>query len=157
MSNPFLSSAAANQFPPLAKPPMPTAPGDLYLIGLLGMQAGLEAARKALNARAAFADADETRLILVQLGLIQSDYVMLDAMITAYLSSSTISLKISQERLERIRATVDQLQGLIADRDNVRRIVLLVTQLLNDATPDSVPAANGAITESDLHAGLEDD
>ena len=42
MSDLFLSTLPVNQQAPVAKPPMPTTPGDLYLLGLLAMQSGLE-------------------------------------------------------------------------------------------------------------------
>ncbi|WP_374586489.1 hypothetical protein [Pseudoduganella sp.] len=132
MSNLFLSTAANTKTLGAATPPMPTSPGSLYLIGLLAKQDGLKVAKNALVARTAYADKDETRFINVQLGNIQSDYAKIDAMITAYLSSSAIVQPISQQGLARIRAIVEQLQDLVAKRDRASNILQLVTQLLNE-------------------------
>lgn len=132
MSNLFLTTAANGKAQPTATPPMPTSPGSLYLIGLLAKQEGLRVAKNALLARSAYADKDETRFINVQLGNIQSDHARIAAMITAYLSSSAIVQPISQEGLARIRATVEQLQDLVAKRDRATNILQLVTQLLNE-------------------------
>lgn len=151
MSDLFLSTLAENQEVPVAKPPMPSSPGSLCLIGLLALQDGLDEARKALNARAAYADADETRHIRIQMGLIQSDYVKIDAMITAYLSSSTITMAIDQNALVKIRGIVEQLQGLNAQRERVTDIVNLVTRLLNGWKSPTRP---GTVTEADLAAHL---
>lgn len=144
MSNLFLSTAANNKGLAAATPPMPTSPGSLYLIGLLAKQDGLRVAKNALVARAAYADKDETRFINIQLGNIQSDYARISAMVTAYLSSSAIAQPISQEGLARIRATVDQLQDLVAKRDRATNILQLVTQLLNEWDgQDEEPAQEG--------------
>ncbi|XLZ71298.1 hypothetical protein ABT364_04850 [Massilia sp. SR12] len=132
MNKLFLSTNANSKGLAGATPPMPTSPGSLYLIGLLAKQDGLRVAKNALLARAAYADKDETRFINVQLGNIQSDYARIAAMITAYLSSSAIVQPISQQGLARIRATVEQMQDLVAKRDRATNILQLVTQLLNE-------------------------
>ena len=147
MSNLFLSTAANTKALGAATPPMPTSPGSLYLIGLLAKQDGLKVAKNALVARTAYADKDETRFINVQLGNIQSDYAKIDAMITAYLSSSAIVQPISQQGLARIRAIVEQLQDLVAKRDRASNILQLVTQLLNewDGQDEAAPDAGNAL------------
>lgn len=146
MSNLFLSSAEGNLQPPAANPPMPTSPGSLYLIGLLAKQDGLKVAKNALIARAAHAGMDETRYINIQLGNIQSDYVKIDAMVTAYLSNSTIVQGITQKGLARIREIVGQLQALVAKRDRATDILLLVTELLNEWDGEGQDAAgSGAL------------
>lgn len=143
MSSLFLTPAATNKGVAGATPPMPTSPGSLYLIGLLAKQDGLRVAKNALVARAAYADKEETRFINVQLGNIQSDYARIAAMITAYLSSSAIVQPISQQGLARIRATVEQLQDLVAKRDRATNILQLVTQLLNEWDGQDAPQDGG--------------
>lgn len=151
MSKLFLSTAESNKALAPATPPMPTSPGSLYLIGLLAKQDGLKVAKNALVARAAHADKDETRFINVQLGNIQSDYAKIEAMITAYLSSSAIVQPISQKGLAQIRAIVEQLQDLVAKRDRATNILQLVTQLLNewDGQGEAADAEAGALRIAD--------
>jgi len=143
MNDLFISTTSIGTGAP-GTPPMPTSPGSLYLVGLLAKQQGLTVARNALNARAAVADADETQQIGVQLKMIQSDYVKIDAMITAYLATSTIYRAISKEGLTRIRSIVEQLQGLVAKRNTVTEVIILVTQLLNEWDGPPKAAANGS-------------
>jgi len=122
--------------------PVPTDSGDLYLMGLLEKQRGLNVAKDALSLRVGMADADETRYIEIQLGLIDADFLHISAMITSYLESSTVFKAITTDGLAQIRKIVEQLQGVAAAREKAADIVQLVTRLLEEWDGSGNGAAN---------------
>lgn len=122
--------------------PVPTDSGDLYLMGLLEKQRGLNVAKDALLQRAGMADADETRYIEIQLGLIDADFLQISALVTSYLESSTVFKTITTQGLAEIRKIVEQLQGVAAAREKAADIVQLVTRLLEEWDGTNTGTAN---------------
>ncbi len=118
--------------------PQPTSGGERYLLALLDSQRALDIALDALIARAAVASQEESSYIEVQKGNIKADYLKLDAMLNAYLSSQTVFKPISEQELANIRAILDRMQAFTAQKDKASAIMQAVTDLLNEWSPDEV-------------------
>lgn len=136
----FLTNAAAARAPQAAEKPVGGSPGDRYLLALLEAQRGLRAATKALVARAANADGDETRYIAIQEGMIDADYLKLSAMVTAYLSNGTVMTPISQEELDMVRALLERISGYTATLIKASQIVGDVAAILATFSAPAEPA-----------------
>lgn len=113
-----------------APPPSSAAEGERYLTALLETQQGMRSALRILAARAAIASADEARYIELKEGLIEADYLELDAMVAAYLSHSTIIRRITPAELGQIRSNIHRIQSLVAEINTAQQIVQAVTALL---------------------------
>ncbi|ACY33174.1 hypothetical protein [Comamonas thiooxydans] len=118
-----------------AAAPQPTSSGERYLLALLDSQRALDVALDALIARAAIADQEESAYIEIQKGNIKADYLKLDAMLNAYLSSQAIFKPISEQELTNIREILDRMQALTAQKDKASAIMQAVTDLLNQWSP----------------------
>jgi hypothetical protein len=123
-----------------AAAPQPTSDGERYLLALLDSQRALDVALDALIARAAVASQEESAYIEVQKGNIKADYLKLDAMLNAYLSSKAIFKPISDQELANIRAILDRMQAFTAKKDKASAVMQAVTDLLNEWSPDDAEA-----------------
>ncbi|WP_343629984.1 hypothetical protein [Roseateles sp.] len=116
--------------------PRASTAGERYLLALLDSQRALDIALSALIARAAEADQEESAYIEVQKGNVKADYLKLDAMLNAYLSSQAIFKPISDQELTNIRSILDKMQKFTAKREKAAAIMQAVTDLLNEWSPD---------------------
>lgn len=116
--------------------PKASTAGERYLLALLDSQRALDVALSALIARAAEADQEESAYIEVQKGNIKADYLKLDAMLNAYLSSQAIFKSISDQELANIRSILEDMQKFTAKKEKATAIMQAVTKLLNEWSPD---------------------
>lgn len=112
--------------------PQPTSEGERYLLALLESKRALNVALDALIARAAVSSGEESAYIEIQKGNIRADYLKLDAMLKAYLSSRAVFRTFSDEEVVRIRAILDRMQAFRAQMENASEILAAVTELLNE-------------------------
>ncbi len=124
----------AKQAPAVA--PQASTAGERYLLALLDSQRALDVALNALIARAAEADQEESAYIEVQKGNIKADYLKLDAMLNAYLSSQAIFKPIGDQELAKIRSILNDMQKFTAKKEKASAIMQAVTKLLNEWSPD---------------------
>ncbi len=110
--------------------PIPQTPGEFYLVGLLDSQKALLAALNALKARVGKANGKETAVIETLKGNIDADYLKLDAMVGAYLSSGAIYKNIDQLELDKIRAILDRLQSQTDGKASAQKVLDAVVELL---------------------------
>lgn len=117
--------------------PQPTSEGERYLLALLESKRALNVALDALIARAAVASGEESAYIEIQKGNIKADYLKLDAMLKAYLSSRVVFKAFSDEDVVKIRGILDRIQAFRAQKEKASEILAAVTELLNEWSQDN--------------------
>lgn len=133
----FQAKVPAAGDPVAVAAPQPTSEGERYLLALLESKRALNVALDALIARAAIASGEESVYIEIQKGNIKADYLKLDAVLKAYLSSRTVFKPFSDEDVVKIRGILDRIQAFRAEKEKASEILAAVTELLNEWSHDN--------------------
>ena len=101
-----------------------------YIEAIAQTKLGLQSSSRSLLARRAYADADETRTIDIELDLNDSEWSRVNAAETAFYSRNVVFNPPTPDDLETMRRTVKDLDAFTAQNAKAQDIVAKTTSLI---------------------------